>query len=92
MIHVLLSYDIVDNRRRTRLAKALSNYLERVQKSVFEGKVPDRRWGDLQEAIEREIDPSEDSVRIYRLCVRCQLSIEVLGLGSYVETEGDEII
>jgi len=92
MIHILLSYDIVDDRRRTRLAKGLLNYLDRVQKSVFEGLVATRSLEALYTLIEKEIDPELDSVRIYRLCQRCQVAIEVLGLGHFIEEEGDEII
>lgn len=92
MIHILLAYDIVDTRRRSRLAKGLLNDLDRVQKSVFEGQLSQQAREDLQALIEKEIDPELDSVRIYHLCQRCQYAIQVLGLGDFIEEERDEII
>ena len=51
---VLIIYDIVDNRKRVKLAKLLSGYGKRVQKSAFE-------------EIPRYIDKTEDNVRIYKI-------------------------
>lgn len=91
-MHLLVSYDLRDDRRRTRLAKGLSGFLTRVQMSVFEGELPDQRLEDLLSLIDSEIDPSEDSVRIYRLCRRCVTALEIKGQGLAIGPEGDEIV
>ncbi|MEW6140284.1 MAG: CRISPR-associated endonuclease Cas2, partial [Thermodesulfobacteriota bacterium] len=36
VVFVVVCYDVVDDRTRTRLAKLMQNYGNRVQKSVFE--------------------------------------------------------
>jgi CRISPR-associated protein Cas2 len=92
--HLVIAYDVTDDRRRARLARFLRGYAARVQKSVFEGEVAGRRIEGLREGIKEEMDQREDSVRLYRLCERCQGAIEVLGTGVYVEDEeeGDVIV
>ena len=37
-MHLIVTYDIIDDRNRTKLAKALEGFLNRVQKSIFEGE------------------------------------------------------
>lgn len=91
-MYVVVAYDIVLDKRRTRLAKRLKGFLQRVQKSVFEGEISDDRLADLQEIIWSEIDPTEDSVRIYHLCGRCIPQTDIMGQGVYLGPEEDEII
>jgi len=81
-VYVVVAYDISNDRRRARLAKRLIDFLPRVQMSVFEGEIPDRRFHALQEAIEAIIDPTHDRVRIYRLCARCSGAATNLGAGA----------
>lgn len=87
----VISYDIVDNRRRYRLAKALKNFGYRVQKSVFECQVDDRQFLKMKKQVEKIINREEDSVRYYFICARCKNQIEVSGQGS-VREEDDLII
>ncbi|GIW95116.1 MAG: CRISPR-associated endoribonuclease Cas2 [Pirellulaceae bacterium] len=91
-MYIVVAYDVVLDRRRTRLAKRLKGFLQHVQKSVFEGDIAEERLEELRAIIWNEIDPSEDSVRIYHLCQRCIPLTEVMGQGIYVETEADEVI
>lgn len=64
---VLIIYDIVDNRKRVKLAKLLSGYGKRVQKSAFEAMLTTKRYNKLIEEIPRYIDKTEDNVRIYKI-------------------------
>lgn len=48
MPYVVVAYDIPDDPRRLRLARALWGMLDRVQKSVFEGELEE----PLQERLE----------------------------------------
>lgn len=92
-MYLVVCYDIVGDRRRARLFKRMKGFLPRVQKSVFEGEIPGERVEELREMIMKEIDPNEDTVRLYHLCGRCQLATEVKGTGIYIETgEADEVV
>ena len=90
--HILISYDVVDNRKRLKLAKFLKGHLERVQKSVFEGIIADRILEVVKRGIEKEIDQSEDTVRIYTLCERCVSSVEIIGTGVHIEDEDEDML
>lgn len=45
---VLIIYDIVDNRKRVKLAKLLSGYGKRVQKSAFEAMLTTQRYNNCK--------------------------------------------
>jgi len=71
-VEVLVAYDVATDslagRRRLRqVAKACEGFGQRVQKSVFECIVTDGELAMLQARLARVIDPSSDSLRIYRL-------------------------
>jgi CRISPR-associated protein Cas2 len=87
---LLVSYDVADDRRRLKVAKVLTNYGQRVQKSVFECDLDDRRGLKLKQEVDRLIDHEEDSVRYYTLCPRCRRAVEVSGWGAV--SEDDEVI
>lgn len=63
----LVVYDVRDDRRRARLARVLVSYGERVQYSVFECHLTERQLAACVKSVSREIDPAEDSVRLYRI-------------------------
>lgn len=78
---ILVSYDIPDDRRRTKLAHALKDFGKRVQWSVFECELTAEQVDRLRERVLRRIDEAEDSVRFYPLCSGCRERVEVHGLG-----------
>ena len=78
---IIVSYDVPSDRRRTRLAKALKDFGERVQLSVFECHLDDKRLERLKGRVAKLIDEEQDSVRLYRLCEACKGKLEILGLG-----------
>ena len=78
---ILVSYDIPDDRRRTRLAHTLKDFGERVQYSVFECRLDENQLAHLRSRMAKLIEPEEDSVRLYRLCAECVRQIEIQGLG-----------
>jgi CRISPR-associated protein Cas2 len=84
---ILVAYDIVDHRQRLRLAKVLTNYGQRVQKSVFECQLDDRQYLKMRKEIDKLLDPEQDSVRYYFLCSRCRGNVEVSGWGAVREEE-----
>ena len=78
----VISYDIPDDRRRSQLAKVLKGFGTRVQYSVFEAHLNKRQYEELKRAVERLIEPSEDSVRYYALCSACVGRIGVPAIGN----------
>ena len=83
----LISYDISIDRRRTRVAKILTGFGQRVQYSVFECDLDTNQYQALWRKLARTIQPDEgDSLRIYRLCATCTTTINVIGRGPPVET------
>ncbi|WP_435547387.1 CRISPR-associated endonuclease Cas2 [Desulfobacterium sp. N47] len=83
----LVSYDIPDDRRRTRLAKTLKDYGGRVQYSVFECLLNQELFDKMIGRIETIIMEAEDSVRIYGLCANCERVIKVIGTGEVSHDE-----
>lgn len=77
----LVSYDITDDRRRTRLAKTIKDFGDRVQYSVFECNLEGNLLDKMIDRIEKIIDQKEDSVRIYALCGACERVIRIIGTG-----------
>lgn len=77
---VVVSYDVPDDRRRLKLAKALKDYGERVQYSVFECHLEAGQIERLRARLARLIAAEEDSVRIYRLCASCRETLLLMGV------------
>jgi CRISPR-associated protein Cas2 len=82
---IVVSYDVVSDRRRTRLAHTLKDFGQRVQYSVFECRLEVEALERLRHKVEKLIDPLEDSVRIYRLCLECDRQVEIQGMGKVTE-------
>jgi CRISPR-associated protein Cas2 len=91
-MYIVVAYDIVDDKRRTRLAKTLIDFGFRVQKSVFECQLDDRLYLKMRTIIEKIIDHEVDSVRYYFLCKNCANNIKVSGLGSIYNSDEDDVI
>lgn len=78
-MHLVVCYDVVSDPRRDRLHKGLKGFLRPVQKSVFEGQLPPRRYPALLALVDRCIDHETDTVRIYNLCGGCQGLMDLIG-------------
>lgn len=77
----IISYDIVKDKRRTKVMKLLKGYGMRVQYSVFECDVSDKQLGKIVEYLRRFIDADTDSVRVYELDVPSVQRIQIIGTG-----------
>ena len=80
----IVSYDVVDDARRTKIAKILLDYGSRVQYSVFECRMEDEQLTELTRRLKGLVD-EEDSLRIYAICRACEKTIEVLGHGEVMQ-------
>lgn len=79
MIYVI-SYDIDSDRIRAKLAKLLEGCGMRVQYSVFECRLTDKRFQKLYQDIFKLTDGKcEGSVRFYMLCKNCEEKILTIG-------------
>lgn len=76
---ILVSYDIPDNKRRTKIAKIMEDYGERVQYSVFECELTAKQQAKLLKELKGVLVEQEDSIRLYRLCAGCVKEIKALG-------------
>lgn len=88
----LVSYDLPDTRRRTKLAKTLEDFGDRVQYSVFECILDEHLLKKMTARINKIILPKDDSVRIYTLCRSCEKVIKIIGQGKVSKIEDVYII
>ena len=80
MSHIVVVYDISDNKTRRIIGEILEAYGTRVNRSVFECQIKnEKQRKNLELAILNEIDIGADSVRIYSVCANCIKSSSVLG-------------
>ena len=72
-MNYLVSYDIVDDRRRVKLSDLLESYGTRVNYSVYECQIDKTRLRHLLQKIEtgKLVDPKTDSLRLYHICQNC---------------------
>jgi CRISPR-associated protein Cas2 len=89
---VIVSYDIVENKQRTKLAKKLCNYGQRVQYSVFECTVTAEQYKEMKKEALKFVDLEKDSLRFYRLCRECKRHIESFGIKRGTEKQEDKAI
>ncbi|MEO1389820.1 MAG: CRISPR-associated endonuclease Cas2 [Cyanobacteria bacterium J06634_6] len=85
----LVCYDVVLDRRRTKVSHILEGYGLRVQKSVFECVLtPDQREM-LNKKLAKFIDEDEDQVRFYPMSPRYRKMVSVMGMQP--EREVDDV-
>lgn len=91
----IVTYDIVSNKSRVRVSKALEDYLERVQFSVFEGELNEKITKSVVAKLTKSINLDKDSIKIYFLCKDCEkkiLSIGFEGIKSNLVEIRDSVI
>ena len=72
-IYTLIIYDIIDNRKRVRLAKHLQGYGFRIQKSCFEAMITEDKYKKLLKELPR-FASEEDSIRVYKIIGKGQVT------------------
>ena len=78
-MHFVIAYDVVEDRRRTKIMNALKDVGLRVQYSVFECELTMERAGDLRERLEKLLDRKHDKLHMYPMCDACFFRSESLG-------------
>lgn len=78
-MYIVVSYDIPEDKRRTKIHKILKSYGQWVQFSVFECSLTDTQYAKLRMRLSKLIKPDQDSIRFYFLCACCQSKVERIG-------------
>ncbi len=95
---LVVTYDVataderVGSRRLRRVAKVCTSYGIRVQKSVFEMQVGQKEWVELRAKLLEEIDPAQDSLRIYFIDQSTKDRIEHYGVTRPVNVVDDPLV
>ena len=76
---VVVSYDISDDKRRTKIHNILKSYGHWMQYSVFECDLTQTQYAKLRSRLAKLIQPDTDSIRFYFLCGCCQGKVERIG-------------
>jgi CRISPR-associated protein Cas2 len=77
---VVISYDIAEDKRRTKIHKVLKSYGQWMQFSVFECvDLSAVEYARLRSRLAKMIKPEVDSVRFYFLCACCEGKVERIG-------------
>jgi len=66
-MHLLIPYDIADDKRRRVIEKILSSHGRRVNYSVFEVETTKAKYHKIIKALEENSDKKHDHIRIYVL-------------------------
>lgn len=83
-MELLVTYDVdtttsAGRKRLRRVAKVCEAFGQRVQFSVFECIVNAAQFEQLKHALEKEVEPKQDSLRIYRLQEPRERYVQVIG-------------
>ena len=78
-MNVIVSYDISEDKRRTKIHKVLKSYGQWVQYSVFECYLTDTQYAKLRSRLNKLIKPESDSILFYFLCACCVSKVERIG-------------
>lgn len=95
---LVVTYDVATaderagHRRLRRVAKVCTSYGIRVQKSVFEMQVGQKEWVELRTRLLQEIDPAQDSLRVYFIDQSTKDRIEHYGVTKPVNVVEDPLV
>ncbi len=76
---VVISYDVSEDKRRTKIHKILKSYGQWMQYSVFECDLTLTQYAKLRSRLTKVIECDRDSIRFYFLCACCQGKVERIG-------------
>lgn len=81
MQFILITYDIMENRKRTKIHKLLTSYGMAIQHSVFECWMFEEELAWLRAKLHKLLHPLDqnDSIRYYSLCQSCLENLRVEG-------------
>ncbi len=95
---LVVTYDVATGderagtRRLRRVAKVCTSFGIRVQKSVFEMQLGQKEWIELRARLLAEIDPAQDSLRVYFIDQSSKDRIEHYGVTRPVNVVEDPLL
>jgi len=94
---LIVCYDVstetsAGRRRLRQVARACERVGQRVQKSVFECRIDQAQWEDLERRLLDIIDPAQDCLRFYRLTEPVELHVKEFGKFQAVDFDGPLVI
>lgn len=78
-MNVVISYDISEDKRRTKIHNILKSYGQWVQYSIFECQLNDTQYAKLRSRLHKLIKTDTDNIRFYSLCSCCFGKVERIG-------------
>lgn len=87
---LLLTYDITDDKLRTKFSEFIQQYGDRVQYSVYKIKNSDRVLNNIQLTINKKFAKrfsKTDSVYIFAICEGCKKKVLKFGNSVYEDKE-----
>lgn len=96
-MEVLVAYDVATDskegrRRLRRVANLCVGHGQRVQKSVFECVLTETQLERFTYRLLREIEPSQDSLRMYRLREPRREYTQVFGVSPFLDLGGPLVV
>lgn len=85
---ILVIYDVVDNKKRYRIAKTMKGYGDWVQRSAFECHLTLRQYEKMIRDITPYFDFDRDLLRIYKLTGQAEIKV----YGKIKETENEDLV
>jgi len=82
---IVISYDISDNKRRTKVAKTLEDFGKRVQYSVFECLLLPAEFIKLKKRLKPYVREARDTIRFYFIGAEDVSRIQMMGAGKVTE-------
>lgn len=79
MMHVVVCYDVPEDKRRTKIHKILKSYGQWMQYSVFECDLTESQYARLRSRLNKLIQPEMDSILFYFLRGKNQGQVERIG-------------
>ena len=78
-MYVVVTYDVPEDKRRTKIHKILKSYGQWMQYSVFECELTNTQYAKLRSRLNKEIKPDRDSIQFFFLCACCRGKVERIG-------------
>ncbi len=89
----VISYDISSDRLRRKVSRIMEDYGRRVQYSVFECELDNKRLKKLyKKLVDITLQMQEGSIKFYPLCASCSEKILTIGTYDKEDEENEETI
>ncbi|MCM1983649.1 CRISPR-associated endonuclease Cas2 [Lyngbya confervoides] len=92
MLLYVITDDVPDDRRPKRVSDLLEGYGQRVQYSVFECILSERKYAELQQRLQGRVKLKEDSIRFYPLSKHTLGRVDIWGGVELTQVQGSVVV